>query len=174
MSESGTVKILDQPKVKRKATRLVLEGKTNAEIARRVNVHPATVHRWKTREDIKEWIDSQAQRYIESLPEALAVSKNILDIGKHQTENAITRDESGEIVKVDSGKIDHRLVEAALKESEKVRQAVGITPSQSTSVVIGQMILGDQNNVLLDNVKNIIDRQLVDILDVTDQRELGE
>ncbi len=167
MSNSGTINVLDQPKVKRKAARLLLEGKTVREVGRQTGVSRETVSRWKNREDIKEWIDSQAQKYIESLPEALAVSKNILDIGKHQTENAITRDESGEIVKVDSDKIDHRLVEAALKESEKVRQAVGITPSQATSVVIGQLVMGNQNNVLMPNVQQLLDRQLTDILDVT-------
>ena len=159
--------IMDNPKNARKAVRMIIEKKSQTEIAKVIGCNKATVSRWNNREDIKAWIDEQAQKYIESLPEALAVSKNILDIGKYQTENAVTRDESGDIVKVDSEKIDYRLVEAALKESEKIRQAVGITPSQSTSVVIGQLVMGDQNNVLMPNVQQLLDRQLTDILDVT-------
>ena len=158
---------MDVPKVARKAVKMLCEGKNQSEIADAIGVNRATVSRWVNRAEIREWIDKQAEKYIESLPDALELSKDVLTIGSHQTNNAINRSESGEVISVDTSKIDQKILDLALKESERLRQAVGITPSNSNSVVIGQLILGNQQNVLMPNVQALLDKQLGDILDIT-------
>ena len=145
---------------------MLSEGKSQTAVAEALGVNRATVFRWVNRDDIREWINQQAQEYIQSLPNALALSKNVLDISKRQTEKAISRDEHGNIVSVNSDFIDTKILDSALREVDNLRKAVGITPTNSTSIVIGNLVLGDQLNTLAPNVQKILDHQLGDILDV--------
>jgi len=164
--KKGQHKILDEPKNARKAVKLLSQGKTQTSIADEFGVHRATVSRWVNREEIRDWIDQQAEKYIESLPNALALSKDVIDISRKQTDKAILRGDNGDIVSVNTDFIDQKILDAALREVDHLRKAVGITPSHTSSVVIGNLVLGNQQNVLMPNVQGILDRQLGEIMDV--------
>ena len=164
--KKGQHKILDEPKNSRKAVKLLAQGKSQTAVAEEFGVHRATVSRWVNREEIRDWIDQQAEKYIESLPNALALSKDVIDISRKQTDKAILRGDNGEIVSVNTEFIDQKILDSALREVDNLRKAVGITPSHSSSVVIGNLVLGNQQNVLMPNVQKLLDRQLGDILDV--------
>lgn len=164
--KGGRQNILDEPKAARKATRMLSQGKSQSAVAEEIGCHRATVSRWVNRQEIREWIDKQAEKYIESLPNALALSKNVIDISRQQTDKAVVRDEDGIVVSVNTKFIDQRILDSALREADNIRKAVGITPSNSTSIVVGNLVMGDQTNVLAPNVQRILDGQLGDILDV--------
>ena len=162
----GQHSVLEEPKNARTAVKLLAQGKTQTEVGDKFGIHRCTVSRWVNRDDIREWINQQAQEYIQSLPNALALSKNVLDISKKQTDKAISRDEHGNIISVNSDFIDTKILDSALREVDNLRKAVGITPTNSTSIVIGNLVMGDQLNTLMPNVQKILDHQLGDILDV--------
>ena len=162
---SGNRCVLSTPKNARKVVRMLADGNSQKAIAEEFGVARQTVNRWVNRDDIREWVNTQAQKYIESLPNALELSKNVLEIGRHQTNSAIVRRDDGSVSAVRSDFIDHKILDAALREAENLRKAVGITPSHSSSVVIGQLVMGNNQNILAPSVQRILDRQLGDILD---------
>lgn len=166
INKSGRKLLLSDPKKARQVVKLLSQGKSQRATAEITGVSRETVNRWVNREEIREWIDQQAEKYIESLPNALELSKNILEISRHQTNKAITRGEDGKVVAVLSDFIDTKILDLALRETDNLRKAVGITPSHTSSVVIGNLVLGNQQNVLMPNVQGILDRQLSEIMDV--------
>jgi transposase len=145
---------------------MLSEGLPQSTVAEEFGIHRTTVSRWVNREEIRQWIDDQAEKYIESLPNALELSRNVLDISRVQTDNAITRSADGKIVSVDTEGIDQKILDSALREVDNIRKAVGITPSNSSSVVIGQLVMGNNQNILAPNVQRLLDHTLGDILDI--------
>jgi transposase len=158
---------LSTPENARKVVRMLVEGASRRAMADELGVSRPTIKKWLSREDIRQWINDQAAEYIESLPNALELSRNVLDISRVQTTNAITRNTAGEITEVNTNSIDQKILDSALREVDNIRKAVGITPSTSTSVVIGQLVMGNNVQVLAPNVQKLLDHTLGDILDIT-------
>ena len=154
--------LLDEPKNRKKALGLLARGETKSGVAKALGCSRATVGRWSSREEVQRWIEDGAQKYLESLPDALAISTNLLQAGKK---------ESGMLLGKKKADVDHKVLELAVREAESMRKSVGIIPAQHQSVVIGQLILGDQTNVLAPNVQSLLDHHLNNVLDVTPEPE---
>lgn len=158
----GPKAVLDEPRTRKKALSMLAKGATKADVARKVGCARSTVSTWSSREEVQRWIEDETQKYLESLPDALAISTNLLRAGKK---------ESGMLLGKKRADVDHKVLELAVREAESMRKSVGIIPAQHQSVIIGQLICGDQKNILLPNVSALLDRQLADILDVTPEPE---
>jgi hypothetical protein len=111
-----------------------------------------TLERWLKHDDMRQWIDEEAKRYLTKLPDAINASHRVIDAAK----DIDPKDPNTK-----------HLMLMALDEAKQMRQAVGIAVTHTPSVVIGQLVLGDQTNVLAPNVQSLLDHQLGDILDVT-------
>jgi len=131
---------------------MLARGATQQNVADKAGVHRLTVQRWLKRDDMRQWIDEEAQRYLTRLPDAIDTSHRVIDAAK----DIDPKDPNTK-----------HLMLMALDEAKQMRQAVGIAPSHAPSVVIGQLVLGDQTNVLAPNVQGLLDRQLIDALDIT-------
>jgi len=158
----GPKPILDEPRTRKKALSMLAKGATKADVARRVGCARSTVSTWSNREEVQRWVEDETQKYLESLPDALAISTNLLQAGKR---------ESGMLLGKKKADVDHKVLELAAREAESMRKSIGIIPAQHQSVIIGQLICGDQTNVLAPNVQSLLDRQLGEILDVTPEEE---
>lgn len=158
----GPKKLMNDHKRKRKAALMLARGATKAEVGRAVGVSRPTVSRWANQDEARAWIEDETQKYLESLPDALAISKNLLRAGK---------EESGKLLGKKGAVVDHKVLEMATREAESMRKSVGITPTHQQSIIIGQLICGDQKNVLAPNVQSLLDRQLAEVLDVTPETE---
>lgn len=154
---------LDKPKCSKKAVQLLAGGATQGKVARTIGVSPSTVSRWTKRSDVKGWIEEEAQKYIESLPNALAISKNLLEAG---------RSESRKLLGKKAGDVDHKILEMATREAESMRKSVGITPAQHQSILV-QNIYNDHDNSISPAVRELLSRHLNNILDITPE-PIGE
>ena len=130
-------------------------GMTIPQAAAIADIGRNTAYRWETAEDVKQSIDELARVYVSKLPKAIKLSHDLIDAADQCTktpENA-------------------KILELGAREAQTIRKTVSIEPSHTTSVIIGNLVLGDQTNVLAPNVQGILDRQLGDILDVTPEIE---
>lgn len=154
----GPKAVLDEPRTRKKALSMLAKGATKADVARKVGCARSTVSTWSNRDEVQRWIEDETQKYLGFLPDALAISTNLLRAGKK---------ESGMLLGKKRADVDHKVLELAVREAESMRKSVGIIPAQHQSIVIGQLILGDQTNVLAPNVQSLLDHHLDNILDVT-------
>ena len=139
----------------RKYIRARATGMNMSAAAIETGIARQTAYRWETAEDVKQSIDELARVYVSKLPKAIKLSHDLIDAADQCTktpENA-------------------KILELGAREAQTIRKTVSIEPSHTTSVIIGNLVLGDQTNVLAPNVQGILDRQLGDILDVTPEIE---
>jgi len=118
---------LDKPKNRKKAVQLLVGGATQGRVAGTIGVSPSAVCRWTKRPDVRGWIQKEAQKYLEALPDALQMSKNIIRAGQG---------ESSKLLERPPGNVDHKLIEMAMREGEAMRKAVGIQPTATPSHIV--------------------------------------
>jgi transcriptional regulator with XRE-family HTH domain len=138
----GPKKLMNDLKRKRKAALMLGRGATKAEVGRAVGVSRPTVSRWANQDEAKAWIEAEGQRYLESLPDALAMSKNILTAGKRESEKLL----GGK-----SGTADGKILELATREGEQLRKSAGLTPTPNQALII-QNIYTDKRTILVGGV----------------------
>jgi transposase-like protein len=128
----GPKAILDEPKARKKAVALLARGRTKAAVAREFGVARSTVSTWTSKESVRQWIEQEARRYLESLPDALEISRNLLRAGKMET---------AKLTRPGPSTIDHKLIDSAAREAENMRKAVGIQPTNTTGIMINNILL---------------------------------
>ena len=133
-----------------KNIRLRSKGISKTVACNAVGVHPTTAYRWESREDVRANIEALAQKYIAKLPDAIKLGHDLIDAGN----NAEKTPENDKILKL------------AAEESRLMRQAVGIAPSHSPSVVINNLVLGNQLNVLMPSIQRLLD-QHSDVIEIS-------
>jgi phage terminase small subunit len=139
-----------QDRVKAYATARA-KGMAVTQAADAAGIGRTSAYRWETAEDVKQSIDELARVYVSKLPKAIKLSHDLIDAAdaaEKTPENA-------------------KILELGAREAQTIRKTVSIEPSHTVSVVIGNLVLGDQTNVLAPNVQGLLDRQLGEILDVT-------
>jgi len=105
-------------------------------------VNRVTAYRWESREDVRANIEALAQKYIAKLPDAIKLGHDLIDAG-----NAAEKTPEND-----------KILKLAAEESRLMRQAVGIAPSHSPSVVINNLVLGNQLNVLMPSIQRLLDQ----------------
>ena len=136
--------------------KLRAKGMTKPQAALAVGVTPPTAYRWESNEDVRKSIEALAQVYVSKLPDAIKLGHDLIDAGN----NAAKTPENAHILKL------------AAEESRLMRQAVGIAPSHAPSVVINNLVLGNQATILLPAISKLLDQHTVDI--TPDPYELDE
>lgn len=176
----GQTGICDNPIVAGKVIAAIAGGATDSDAANMIGCHRMTIYRFKNREEIKAEIEAQAQALMAIVPNAMEIKRKTIQAG----DNALNREIGDKGIEAQEGdspltirariqeRIEQRsndikIIAQSNDASNKVLQAVGILPTHTSSVVIGQLVLGDQTNVLAPNVQSLLDRQLGNILDVT-------
>ena len=155
----GPKAILDEPKTRKKALSMLAKGATKAEAARKIGCARSTMSAWANREEVQRWIEDETQKYLESLPDALAISKNLLQAGKK---------ESGKLLGQKGADVDHKVLELAVREAESMRKSIGIIPAQHQSVLIANIYNDNSNQVILPAVQSLLDAALDITADRTD------
>jgi hypothetical protein len=118
-------------KVKRQYAGARAKGMSVHKAAEAAQIAPQTAYRWETAEDVREAIDQLTKQYVSILPETITLSHSLIRAGN-------------ELDKIpENGK----LLELAAKESDKVRQSVGITPSQTVPTAIINIMNIDSRQV---------------------------
>jgi transposase-like protein len=145
----GPKAILDEPKTRKRALSMLAKGATKTEVARKVGCVRSTVSTWSNREEVQHWIEDETQKYLDSLPDALAISKNLLQAGK---------EESGKLLGKDGAGVDFKTLEMATREAESMRKSVGIIPAQHQSVLIANIYNDNRNQVVLPAVQSLLDK----------------
>lgn len=74
-------RLMDNPERKKQATQLLSKGKKQADVARELGVSTPTVCRFAKREDVREMITQEAQRFAELLPDAVTMTRDLIDAG---------------------------------------------------------------------------------------------
>jgi len=147
----GPKAILDKPKTRKKAISMLAKGATKTEVAKKIGCARSTMSTWANREEVQQWIEEEAQKYLESLPDALAISKNLLHAGK---------EESGKLVGKKGAAVDHKVLEMAIREAESMRKSIGIIPAQHQSVLIANIYHDNRNQVILPAVQSLMDAHI--------------
>jgi hypothetical protein len=147
---------LKQDKLGRRYVAARAKGLSRPQAAVAVGVGVTTAYRWESNEDVRKSIEALAQVYVSKLPDAIKLGHDLIDAGN----NADKTPENAHILKL------------AAEESRLMRQAVGIAPSHAPSVVINNLVLGNQTNVLLPAISKLLDQHTVDI--TPDPYELDE
>jgi len=129
--------------------RLRAKGLSKPQAAAAIGVSPPTVYRWESREDVRANIEALAQKYIAKLPDAIKLGHDLIDAG-----NAAEKTPEND-----------KILKLAAEESRLMRQAVGIAPSHSPSVVINNLVLGNQLNVLMPSIQRLLD-QHSDVIEI--------
>ena len=114
-----------------------------------LGVNRVTAYRWESREDVRANIEALAQKYIAKLPDAIKLGHDLIDAG-----NAAEKTPEND-----------KILKLAAEESRLMRQAVGIAPSHSPSVVINNLVLGNQLNVLMPSIQRLLDQHL-DVIEI--------
>ena len=177
---TGPTGLCDNPVNAAKIITAIAGGATDTDVAKMMNCHRATIQRFKSREEIKQEIEAQAQALMAIVPKAVDIKRKTIEAG----DKALDREIGDKGIEVHDGdspltikariqeRIDQRsndikIIAQSNDASTKVLQSVGILPTHTSSVVIGSLVLGDQTNVLAPNVQGLLDRQLTDALDIT-------
>jgi DNA-binding XRE family transcriptional regulator len=163
----GPKALLNIPKTKRKAVKMLARGAKQADVARAVGVSRPTVNRWVNRDETREWIEAETQKYLESLPDALEISKNLIQAGKK---------ESGKLLKDNPGTVDGKLLELATREAEQMRKAVGIQPTPSPSHIITNIYNDNRGALVSPIVQAVLDAHFagLEAIDITEEGEVVE
>ena len=111
-----------------------------AEVA---GIVPQTAYKWDTAEDVRESIDHLTKKYVSILPETITLSHDLIRAGNT-------------LEKVPA---NGKLLELAARESDKVRQSVGITPSQTVPTAIINIMNIDSRQVHVSGVVGDLLRQ---------------
>jgi transposase-like protein len=134
---SGPKAVLDEPRTRKKAISMLAKGATKAGVAREVGCARSTVSTWANREEVQEWIEEKTKKYLESLPDALEMSKNIITAGKRESEKLL--DEN-------PGTADGKTLDLATREGEQLRKSAGLTPTPNQVTLI-QNIYSDKRSI---------------------------
>lgn len=160
----GPRAILDEPKTRKKAVNMLAKGATATFVARKLGCARSTVSVWANREDARRWIEEETQRYLESLPDALDITRNLIRAGKK---------ESGKLLKKQKGIIDHKVLAFATKEAESMRKSAGITPTHSQSLVLQNIYNDNRGSILSPALESILRAQAAecDVIEVEPEEE---
>ena len=107
-----------------------------------VGVSPVTAYRWESREDVRANIEALAQVYISKLPDAVKLGHDLIAAG-----NDCEKTPENE-----------KILKLAAEESRLMRQAAGIASSHAPSIVVTNLVLGNQLNVLMPSIQSLLDK----------------
>jgi hypothetical protein len=107
------------------------QGKKQAEVAETLNVSTPTVCRFAKRDDVREMITQETQRFAELLPNAVTMTRDLIEAGKKEAAKVAAGDEA-----------DLKILEMALKEGEAIRKSTGITPTHTGTTLIHNILIG--------------------------------
>ncbi len=149
-NKGGRPQFFTDPAVAGKAVSLLARGESIKAAAKAAGCSRQTASRWASQDEVQAWVAAESEKYIASLPDALAISQNLLQAG---------RSESGKLLRKKPGEVDHKVLELATREAESLRKAVGLQPCQTGAVLI-QNIYQDNRQIISPAVQDLISAHL--------------
>jgi hypothetical protein len=139
-------KVSDNKEMTKDIVKRLVQGQSQEKIAEVHGIHRSTVFRLKTREDVRKMIEEESKRYLELLPAANRISKNIIEQAERES-NKLQQDDATP---------NKYILNLATKHCENLQRATGILPSHT----IGQQV----NMILVDNRQQVLSPALEGIL----------
>jgi len=136
--------------------RLLLEGCSCAEIARREGKSPTTISEWvgRNKEEIQKIVEAAQMRMIdENLDTVVENQRMKIHLGNWKLKAAIP-DKEG-VIKKELGSEDKLVMELADKAEDRLMKSIGLASSVSQSTVI-QNIFNQQNNIISDGMSKML------------------
>lgn len=145
-------------KLERNRTQVIRDlatGRPQAEIAREIGIDPASVCRFAKREDVKEGVEKEALRLLESLPDAVGNIKNLIAEMKELP------------------KEDYKSRELSYKASVKALEAAGILNAQTQNHIMIN-ILNDNRTLISPLIEALLTQRAYDFPKDPIEGELAE
>ena len=134
----GPSAIFDNPSTAGKAITAIAGGATASDVAGMIGCSRFTVHKFKSREDIKIEIDAQAQALMAAVPTAVQIKTRTMEAGG----KALNRELDDSAVDRESRGNDIKMIAQANSASDTVLQTAGILPSHTESRTLIAILSG--------------------------------
>jgi len=142
--------------------------KSPTEVAKEFGVHPSTIYRKRSKDEVRQIIEEQSQRLLDAVPQAISNIVGLVDDFNATEEIDIVDKKTGKITGTRTVPVlsadDKKL---AYKATERVLEAPGIIGSSTPSIQIGKMVITNNTAIIQPKVLEALQRS-VEFLDEQD------